>query len=147
MDADSVWLSVRCAFCAGAPEGRVRESEVVFSADAPATAARGHLAGFALAVRDAAARGDTAALRPVMAPEFTFSLIGRQGASQAFAAWGSDGMRPVLEIPALLDRGFATGDSLLWTAPPEFRDAPNYQGPRLGFRRSTSGAWQWMFLR
>ena len=120
--------------------------EVVFEPLSPAAAAERDLASFALAVRDAAGRRDVRALRPVMAPDFTFSFVGLQGAEAALVAWAAEGFQSLERVPALLDRGLATRDSLLWTAPPEHFERLDYRGFRLGFRRLPEGRWEWVFL-
>ena len=50
-------------------------------------------------------------------------------------------------MPALLDQGLTEIGRELWVAPPEYADAPNHRGLRLGFRRNAeSGQWEWLFL-
>lgn len=146
VEADSASLLVRCGACPGGPVGRVEPAEVVFAPLAPEEAAREGLADFALAVREAARTRDLAALRPVMAPDFTFSFLGVQGAEQALEAWRGEGFAALDEVPELLDRGLATRDSLLWVAPPEHFERLDYRGLRLGFRRAPGGRWEWVFL-
>lgn len=145
-DADSVWITVTCESCEGAPSGRVRHDEVLYDPKAPTEAAYGSMAEFALAVRDAAERADLLALAPVMAEDFTFSLVGLQGAGRARAAWAADGFEVLSRVPELLDRGLSRAGAGLWVAPPEYLENPAYHGLRIGFRRSAGGAWQWLFL-
>lgn len=146
LGADTEGIRVRCAHCPGEPTGRVRHDHVVHTTFPPATAAWGSLSQFALAVRDAAARGDTVALRPIMAGGFTFSFIGIQGVPQALAAWGSDGLSTLVQVPALLDQGLSPMRGGVWAAPPQFAESLGYNGLRLGFRRSPAGSWEWLFL-
>lgn len=146
LEADSSGVLVRCEACARAPLGRVLHDDVVHTPVPPAVAAYGTLAEFALAVRDAAARGDTAALAAVMAPDFTFSFVGPQGVEQALAGWASDDLRTLREVPALLDRGLAPAPGGVWAAPPEFSENLGYHGLRIGFRRTRQGSWEWLFL-
>lgn len=144
--ADAAGITVRCGSCPGEPTGRVRERDVVHTPAPPREAAWGTLAEFALALRHAAVTGDTAALAPVMAPEFTFSFVGIQGVPQALAAWGSEGLAGLALVPGLLDRGLAPGPGGVWAAPPEHFETLGYDGVRLGVRRSTNGSWEWLFL-
>lgn len=146
LEADSSGILVRCEICPRVPVGRVLHEEVVHTPTAPATAAHGTLAEFALAIRDAAERGDTAALALVMTPEFTFSFIGPQGMERALAGWASDDLRTLALVPALLDRGLALAPGGVWAAPPEFAEDLAYHGLRLGFRRTEQGYWEWLFL-
>lgn len=143
---DSAGVYVRCAACGGGAAGRVDTSAVVFRAGTPEEAARGELAEFLLAVREAAARRDAAALRPVMSELFTHSpLLGGDGRLEALAAWERERFRALDHLPALLDRGVATRDERLWVAPPEYLEADGYRGYRTGFRRADRG-WEWVFL-
>lgn len=146
VEADPDSLLVRCGACPGTPSGRIGASEAVFAPLRPEDAAGEGIAEFALAVREAARRHDLAALRPVMAPDFTFSFLGTQGAEQALAAWESERFAPLDGVAALLDRGLATRDGALWVAPPEHLDALDYRGERIGFRRTLAGRWEWVFL-
>lgn len=146
LSADSSGVLVRCESCPRTPVGRVPHDEVIHTPLAPATAAHGTLAEFALAVRAAAERGDTASLTPVMADGFTFSFIGEQGVAQALAGWRSDDLRTLALVPALLDGGLAPAAGGVWAAPLEFVDDPGYHGLRLGFRRTQRGTWEWLFL-
>lgn len=143
---DSLHLRVRCASCPGEPAGRVGIEEVVYAPGAPAEAAGEGLARFALAVREAARGHDLRGLAPVMAPDFTFSFVGTQGADRALAAWEAELFQTLDEVPALLDQGLVTRDSLLWVAPPEHLEQLEYRGLRLGFRRHPEGRWEWVFL-
>lgn len=144
--ADSEGILVRCARCPREPVGWVLHREVLHTPLEPAVAAYGTLGEFALAVRDAAARGDTAALRHVMAPDFTFSFIGAQGVAQAIAGWASDDLSTLSRVPGLLDHGLVPGPGGIWAAPPEFMETLGYHGLRLGFRRTVNGVWEWLFL-
>lgn len=146
VQADSPSLLVRCAACADSATGRVALSDVVYEVVFPQEAERGSLAEFALAVRAAAAQRDVGALRPVMAPGFSFAFVGQQGPDEARAAWNAEGYRSLARVPELLDRGLATRDSALWVAPPEHLESLGYRGLRLGFRQDPSGAWRWVFL-
>lgn len=146
LGGDSVSLRVRCEVCPDTAPGRVARDRVVYGVPRPEEAARGSLGAFALAVRAAATAGDVAALRPVLFREFTFSWVGEQSPDAAVAAWRAEELRTVREVPALLDRGLATRDSVIWVAPPEHAENPHYNGLRLGFRRSSAGLWEWLFL-
>lgn len=144
--ADSTRLRVRCTACPDSAEGSVPLGRVVYRPLSPDSAARLSLAHFALAVRDAAERGDTAALRPVLHPGFSFAFIGQQGPDAALASWAAEGLRSLRRVPALLEQGLATRDSSLWVAPPAFAERLGYQDLRLGFRRNPAGEWRWVFL-
>lgn len=144
--ADSAGLHVRCLACERNDEGRVGWGSVIFESAAPPDRVRGPLAEFALAVRSAAARRDIDALRQVMSPEFTFAFIGPQGREEAIAAWVDEGYATLDVLPALLDRGLATRDQLLWAAPPAHLLEIGYRGLRAGFRRNAAGEWEWLFL-
>lgn len=146
IDADPETLTVRCGSCEGLAVGRVRQRDVVFDARSPAEAAHATLSEFALAVRSAAERSDTAALAAVMSPDFTFALMGAQGAERARAAWAADGFRTLSQMAALLDRGLAPVGPGLWAAPPEFAEALGYHGLRTGFRLGRGGRWEWLYL-
>lgn len=146
VEADPDSLLVRCGACPGAPAGWIAAAEAVFEPLSPAEAADEGVAEFALAVREAALRHDLAALRPVMAPDFTFSFVGEQGADRALAAWESERYETLDRIPALLDRGLVTRDGALWVAPPEHLERLDYRDLRIGFRRSPAGRWEWVFL-
>lgn len=144
--ADSAGVQVRCTHCEGAPAGRVRHEEIVHTPETPSLAAWSTLTEFALAVRQAAAHRDTAALAPVMAREFTFSFVGRQGVTEALGAWAADGLSTLDQVPALLDQGLTLGGLDVWVAPRAFAETVGYDGLRLGFRRSPEGEWEWLFL-
>lgn len=146
LSADSSGIEVRCDLCRPPLAGRVGHREVLTEASAPAEAARGTLAEFALAVRDAADRGDLSAVAPVMNADFFASYLGPQSAARALAAWSREGLRTLRRVPDLLDRGLATRDSLLWVAPPEHVETHAYRGLRLGFKRGPHGRWEWLFL-
>lgn len=145
-DADSLWITVRCPGCDGEPAGRVLHEEVLYEAQSPVQAASGSVAEFALAIRAAAERGDVQALALVMHPEFTFSLVGLQGAERARSAWAADGYEVLERIPELLDGGLAPAGGGLWVAPADFVEETSYSGLRIGFRRSPGGRWEWVFL-
>lgn len=143
---DSLGLAVRCATCPGAPAGTVARDDLLFSPLSPELAARASLAEFALAVRHAAARHDLDALRLVMVPGFSFSFVGPQGREDALRTWEWTRFQQLDSVPALLDRGLATRDSVLWAAPPEHFERLGYRGMRLGFRPGADGRWEWIFL-
>lgn len=145
LGADSALLHVRCTVCARPLEGWVERRAVVYEPSSPAAAAGGELAEFVLAVRAAAARRDTAALRPVMPRHFTHSFSGGEGIIEALAHWRAEGFRSLDRLPALLDRGVGTRDGRVWAAPPEYLVHPAYRDLRTGFR-STAGRWEWIFL-
>jgi hypothetical protein len=145
LSGDSTGLRVRCAVCPGELEGVVDPSHVIHSAESPAAAASGDLAGFALAIREAALRRDVEALRPVMSRTFTFSFGAWGGPVEAIAAWEREGYRALDHLPGVLDRGIATRDGRIWAAPPEYLHQDEYLGYRAGFRRE-AGRWQWVFL-
>lgn len=146
VDANPEFLTVRCGSCRERLVGRVRQRDVVFEPRSPADAAHATLAEFALAVRAAAERADTAALAAVMSPDFTFALMGAQGAERARAAWAADGFRTLSQVPALLDGGLAPVGPGLWAAPPAFAEALGYHGLRTGFRLGSGGRWEWLYL-
>lgn len=146
LGADSAaGLHVRCVRCAHPLEGWLHVSSVVYQPTSPAEAADGELAGFALAVRKAALERDLAALRPVMFERFTFSFGGGGGPADAFNRWRFEGFRSLDRLPELLDRGLASHDGEVWTAPHDFVTGEDYLGLRAGFRR-TDGKWQWIYL-
>jgi hypothetical protein len=146
LGVDTLGLRVRCLYCIPAVEGWVARDAVVAEAAPPRVAAAAGLAEFVLAVREAAGRRDEAALHPVMATDFTFSLEGGGGPGNAFRRWEFQGFRALDNLPPLLDRGLATRDSVIWAAPPAFVTDPEYRGPRAGFRRNAQGRWEWIFL-
>jgi hypothetical protein len=143
---DTVGLRVTCAVCEPLLEGYVGEEEVIATHLPPEIAAWGEFPEFLLSIRDAAARNDIAALRPVMTSTFVFSFTGIQTADAALAVWQAEGFRSLDEVPALLDRGVVTEDGRTWAAPPAFLEDTRYQGPRLGFRQRSDGRWEWLFL-
>ncbi|HEV2150181.1 MAG TPA: hypothetical protein VGR37_22475 [Longimicrobiaceae bacterium] len=143
--SDSASLYVRCIVCTPHAEGWVPKERVVFEARPPALAATGDLAEFLLSVRDAASRRDLAALRPVMARQFTHSLGGGDGVVEAVGRWEQEAFRRFDRLPFLLDRGVATRDGLVWAAPPAWVTDPGYRDLRAGFRRE-GNRWEWIFL-
>jgi hypothetical protein len=143
--ADSASVHVRCVRCPHPLEGWLDESAVVYEPTTPAEAAEGELAEFVLAVRKAALERDLAALRPIMFERFTFSFGGGGGPADAFNRWRFEGFRSLDRLPELIDRGVATHDGEVWTAPHDFVTGEEYYGLRAGFRR-TEGKWQWVYL-
>ncbi|HEX8694903.1 MAG TPA: hypothetical protein VF746_20920 [Longimicrobium sp.] len=144
--ADSAGLLVRCIVCRGQPTGWVDSARVAYAPLAPADARRLELADFALAVRDAAVRGDLEALRAVMSRDFVHSLEGAEGALEAIGAWRGYRANDLRRLPFLLDRGIAgVRGTPVWAAPPEYATTPNYLDLRAGFRRGPDG-WEWIFL-
>jgi hypothetical protein len=146
LGVDSLGVLVRCLYCIPALEGRVQQDDIVHEALSPEAASRLGLAEFALAVREAASRRDQQALGPVMARDFTFGFEGGGGPVDAFHRWRFQGFRSLDNLPPLLDRGLATRDSVVWTAPPVFLTDPEYHGLRAGFRRGMHGRWEWIYL-
>lgn len=146
VEADSAGISVRCPACEGEPAGRVLHSEVLYEPVSPVQAASGSVAEFALAVRAAAETRDVQALALVMHPQFTFSLVGLQGAERARSAWAAERYEVLERVPALLDGGLAPAGGGLWVAPADFVEQTSYAGLRIGFRRSSGGRWEWLFL-
>jgi hypothetical protein len=143
---DSLGLRVACAVCPGRARGIVSEADVVFEVLPPEIAAWGTLAEFALAVRDAAERLDLAALRPILASDFSFSFVGPQTPETAFDVWRFEQFATLRRVPELLDQGLTTRDGRIWAAPPRFYAERAYGDLRLGFRRDPSGRWEWLFL-
>lgn len=143
---DTLGVRVQCLYCIPAVDGWVRVGDLVYEPAAPAEVAAGELAEFVLAVRAAAEARDEAALRPVMSQRFTFSFEGGGGGVDAFRRWEWQGFRALDNLVPLLDRGLATRDSVIWTAPPAFLTDPGYHGLRAGFRRSPEGRWEWIYL-
>lgn len=146
LEADTLGLRVRCARCDAALEGWISLQEVIYTARSPSEARHGTLAEFALAVREAALYRNLAALQPVMSRDFTFSFGGGGGPLDAIGRWEWEGFRSLSQLPALLDRGLATRDSVIWSAPPEFVTDENYHGLRAGFRHSVERGWEWIYL-
>lgn len=143
---DSAELQVRCLTCRGAPVGMVPRAQVVHEVRAPADAAQGELAEFALAVRDAALRRDYEALRRMMARDFTWSFTDPEGVLEAVAAWQGRRASDLQRLPGLLDRGIVSaGPGGVWAAPPEHVTVRGYNDLRAGFRREATG-WQLIFL-
>jgi hypothetical protein len=144
---DSVGLQVRCERCGDGWEGWVDEGGVVFDEGLPPeVAAWSSLAHFAISIREAAIRRDLEALRPVMASDFSFSLIGIQSPESALAVWRGEQFATLDRLPALLDEGIATRDHRFWSAPPAFVEQIGYRGLRAGFRQRVDGRWEWLYL-
>jgi hypothetical protein len=143
---DTLGVRVQCLYCIPSLEGTVAREDVVYEALAPRVAAQHGLAELALAIRTAASERDEAALRPVMARDFSFSFEGGGGAVDAFQRWTWEGFGALDNLPPLLDRGLTTRDSVIWTAPPVFLTDPEYHGLRAGFRRTREGHWEWIYL-
>lgn len=143
---DSIGLRVRCQTCPGTLEGTVAENAVVHTPLPPGVAAWAEIGDFALAIRAAAARRDFEALRPVMAPDFTFAFLGEQNPDAAFEVWRSEGFRTLDRMLELLDQGVTSRDGRIWSAPPAFVEEFGYQGVRAGFRRDEAGRWEWLYL-
>ncbi len=143
---DSLGVRVSCEVCDPAISGYATERDLVADVLPPEIAAWGTFPEFLLSIRDAAARRDLGALRPVMTPDFTSSFFGIQNPEAAFATWQAEGYASLDELPALLDQGVATRDSLLWSTPPAFVTEIDYQGLRSGFRRLADGRWAWLYL-
>ncbi|HET7275998.1 MAG TPA: hypothetical protein VFI91_12590 [Longimicrobiaceae bacterium] len=143
---DTVGLLVRCEVCTPPATGYVALADIVYDPTTPALAAEEGIAEFALAIREAALRRDLAALRPVIAEDFTYSLTGGEGPESALISWEMERYRSIDYLPRLLDQGLATRDSTLWVAPPEFLQDLTYTGRRAGFKRSPEGRWEWVFL-
>jgi hypothetical protein len=80
-----------------------------------------------------------------MYDRFTFSFGGGGGPANAFNRWRFEGFRTLDQLAPLLDRGLATFDGEIWSAPPEFVTQDGYMGLRAGFRR-VDGRWQWIYL-
>jgi hypothetical protein len=143
---DSRGVLVRCDVCLQPLSGYIDEDLLTFVHLAPEVSAWGSLAEFALSVRDAAEKRDLAALRPVMAPDFSYSFVGEQIPEMALEVWRSEEFAMLDLVPRLLDRGLDTRDGRVWSAPPEFVHQLGYQGPRLGFRQRAEGRWEWLYL-
>lgn len=144
LGSDSLGLRVRCTVCVPAAEGYIARSAVAWEAKSPTEAAGGELVDFVLAVREAAARRDVAALRPVLATRFVHSLGGGEGPLEATSAWEREMYRTLDPLPLLLDRGLAPYGEI-WVAPPEHLEQANFRGLRTGFRQER-GRWEWVFL-
>lgn len=140
-------LRVTCAYCAAAVAGLVREGDVIWEAVAPAEAADGPLAEFALAIRDAAAWRRIDSLTPIMASDFTFGFSAQRDRGVTMTAWAWENFRNLDQVPRLLDEGLVEIDEDFWVAPAEYAERPGYQGLRLGFRRNgETERWEWLFL-
>jgi hypothetical protein len=120
LEADSATLRIRCVRCEVPLEGWVERASVIYEPSTPAEAASGELAGFALALRKAALERNLAALHPVMYERFTFSFGGGGGPADAFTRWRFENFRTLDQLAPLLDRGLASFDGEIWSAPPEF---------------------------
>lgn len=144
---DTTDLLVRCVHCPGAPEGWIAREGVVWQPADPATAQRGGLAEFALAIRDAAVRRDVPALRQVMTRDFVASLGPVDlGVLEALAEWEREGYRTLDRLPVLLDQGVASvAGTAVWAAPPAYAASTGYGGMRAGFLEGPGG-WEWLFL-
>jgi hypothetical protein len=147
LQVDTMQLLVRCVHCPGTPQGWIAREAVVHHPRPPAEARSGDLAEFVLAVRDAAARQDVQALRPVMSRDFVHSLGPLDmGLLETFAAWEREQYRTLDRMPSILDRGVASvPGTTVWAAPPEWASMPGYADVRAGFRRGENG-WEWIFL-
>ena len=146
VERDSIGLRVRCGGCPASPEGYVEEEDILYEAVPPGVAMWGELPDFALAIREAAARRDLEALRPVMAPEFTFAFVGQQNPAAALDVWRAEGFTSLDRLIELLDGGLATRDGDIWVAPAEFVEVPGYRGIRTGMRQAADGRWEWLYL-
>lgn len=143
---DSAGLLVRCLVCPGSPTGWVDSARVAYAPAPPHEAARLALADFALAVRDAAQRGDMNTLRALMARDFVHSLSGPEGVLEAIGAWQRHRTNDLRRLPFLLDRGIVSVPGTpVWAAPPEYATRPGFADLRAGFRRGPDG-WEWLFL-
>ncbi len=146
---DSVGLKVVCSLCPERREGYIDEGDYIREGTdyvPPEVAMWGTLPELALSIRTAALQHDLDALRPVMAPDFTFSFVGIQTPETAFDTWRFEDFSSLDQLPGLLDRGLATRDSVIWSAPPAFVEEVTYRGLRTGFRRSEGGRWEWLYL-
>lgn len=140
-------LRVICAYCDPEASGEVAEEDVIWQADTPAAAATGELAGFAIAVRDAAAWRRIDELVPVMVADFTFGFSAQRDRALAPRAWEWEDFRSLDQVPRLIDEGLVRIGTDFWVAPEMYAERPGYTGLRLGFRRSPeSGRWEWLFL-
>jgi hypothetical protein len=144
--ADSGDFRIRCGACADSATGSVTATELIFAPPPLAQAVHGTAAEFALALRDAIARHDVAALRSVMAPDFSSGFVGPSNPDIAFVAWRGEGYRSLDEAVTLLDGGLVPMRGDTWVAPAAFRDRPGYAGLRLGIGRGAGGRWVWLFL-
>jgi len=139
-------LQLRCVVCPGAPTGWADRGRVIWVAQTPADARNGDLAEFVLAVRTAAARRDSAALRVAMSRTFVHAHGGTEGVIPAVRDLMGTRSQNLARLPGLLDRGVATvPGTRVWAAPPEYATTPNYPDLRAGFMRGEDG-WEWIFL-
>lgn len=138
---------VTCTYCPQPVSGSVRPDDVVYEVHAPAEAATGSLAEFALAIRDAAAWRRIDSLSVVMVEDFTFGLSSQRDRGIALIAWERESYRNLDQVPRLLDAGLVQIGKDFWVAPEPYALQPGYQGLRLGFERNAStGRWEWLFL-
>lgn len=137
---------VRCDVCLEPVEGLVADADIVHRAYSPEIAAWGSLPEFVLALRTAIEEERLDLLEPVMVSDFTQSLIGPQTPAMALEVWRSENLTTLGSLPALLDQGLSTRDTVIWSAPPAYTDSPYYRGPRTGFRRRPDGRWEWLYL-
>jgi hypothetical protein len=139
-------LQLRCLVCPGAPMGWADRGRVIWVPQAPADARSGDLAEFVLAVRTAAVRRDTAALRTAMSRTFVHAHGGVEGVIPAVRDLMGPRAHDLARLPGLLDRGVAAvPGTQVWAAPPEYATTPNYPDLRAGFMRGEDG-WEWVFL-
>ena len=75
-------------------------------------------------------------LRPVMAPDFTFSFLGLQGPEAALEAWRGRGFSPLDRVPVLLDRGLSSRAGALWVAPARAPASARLPRPAPGLPRA-----------
>lgn len=140
-------LQVTCAYCDAPVAGTVAAEDVVFEPRAPAEAATGTLAEFALAIRDAAAWRRIDSLTVVMVPDFTFGLGAQRDRAITVTAWERESFRELDQVPRLLDAGLVEIGPDFWVAPKQYAEQPGYQGLRVGFQRDPAdGQWKWLFL-
>src|SRR5690606_19392522 len=96
-------------------------------------------------VEQAAAARDVAALRPLMADEFTFSLGEAPSADTAIAVWQADSAA-LVELGKALSGGCAEDpQSQRIVCPTRFFTEQGYLGYRAGFAR-VDGAWKMIFF-
>jgi len=139
-------LLVRCSVCEVVLEGVVDEATVLTTALPPGIAAWGTLSEFLLSIRQAAERRDLGALRSVMARDFTFAFLGVQTPETALVVWRAEEFRDLDLLPDLLDRGVASIDGRIWSAPTAFVTDPSFRGLRFGVQRRPDGRWEWLYL-
>ena len=139
-------LQLRCLVCPGAPVGWADRGRVIWVPQSPADARAGDLAEFVLAVRTAAIRRDSAALRMAMARTFVHAHGGVEGVIPAVRDLLGPRSQNLARLPGLLDRGVAAvSGTRVWAAPPEYATTPNYPDLRAGFMRGEDG-WEWIFF-